>query len=415
MRALYFAAAAAAFLFALLSYGVLSLNAFSFLLFAAVVASVIYSDRKKIKFTAGIIMMRRTKRFRDTIDSIAGRHSRFWSVFGSIGAVVAVIVMIGGTLLLADQSIKIAAGVTKEGARLILPGPSLSIDVPGVLIVPWWIWVIAIAFVIIPHETMHGIMCRVDKVRIKSVGWILLLILPGAFVEPDEKQLKKSSRKTKLRVYAAGSFINVFLAAVIFLMLVASSKFIFAPAGIAFYAGENSSFGGNITGSIREINGAATTSVASLREEIAKYKAGDVVDLKISGIESSVPAFRGPLSLLSPETAFVVSGDETRSVELTEEEGRTVLGIRVIGNAYVFSPGSAYLPLYVLLVWMFIISFLVGLVNILPIKPLDGGYLFEEIVRGFTKRDRIIVMAVSASMLMLLLFNVFGPIALSHI
>jgi membrane-associated protease RseP (regulator of RpoE activity) len=38
-------------------------------------------------------------------------------------------------------------------------------------------------------------MSRVEKIRVKSAGLLLVLVLPGAFVEPDEKQLKKFSAR----------------------------------------------------------------------------------------------------------------------------------------------------------------------------------------------------------------------------
>lgn len=393
-------------LYVLLSLGFLSLNAFSFIAFVAVVAAVIYMDRKNIKLTAGILLMRRTKRFRAIIDRVARRHRTFWSAFGILGVVVAVITMIGGSLLLIDQTVKIATGVTKEGARLILPGPAASLDTPGILFVPWWIWVVAIAFVIIPHETMHGIMCRVDRVRIKSVGWILLAILPGAFVEPDDNQLKKQSSKTKMRVYAAGSFINIFLAGVLLLLLILSFKAFFAPAGVAFFAGDNSSFGENLTASIIEVNGNSIGSVEDLRAELSGYHPGDTVEVKTAKIQSSVAVFT-PL----PHGGLLINEKDVRTYNavLKEDNGRAILGISVIGGAYFFA-GSV--TLYTLLFWLFAISFFVGLVNILPLKPLDGGFLFEEIVKRFTKKDKPIVRAVSMLVVAMIVFNIVGPIIL---
>jgi membrane-associated protease RseP (regulator of RpoE activity) len=51
----------------------------------------------------------------------------------------------------------------------------------------------------------------------------------------------------------------------------------------------------------------------------------------------------------------------------------------------------------------------VGAANLLPIKPLDGGYLFEEIFRKFFgERGKEIANVLSAIILFLLLFNIFG-------
>ena len=42
---------------------------------------------------------------------------------------------------------------------------------------------------IIIHEFSHGILARVENVKINSIGLLLFAIIPGAFVEPDEEKL----------------------------------------------------------------------------------------------------------------------------------------------------------------------------------------------------------------------------------
>ena len=72
--------------------------------------------------------------------------------------------------------------------------------------------------VLVVHEFGHGIISRVEGVRIKSIGVLLLAVLPGAFVEPDEEDIEKSKRISKLRIFAAGSIFNLSLAAVALLL-----------------------------------------------------------------------------------------------------------------------------------------------------------------------------------------------------
>src|SRR2546428_8063279 len=91
-------------------------------------------------------------------------------------------------------------------------GPKmLIIPVPGVTI-SWEIFpyiLISIAVLLIPHEAAHGIASVLDKVPIKSSGVFLAIFLPGGFVEIDEEDLSKRKARTKLRVFAGGSFTNV--------------------------------------------------------------------------------------------------------------------------------------------------------------------------------------------------------------
>src|SRR5207247_11213033 len=85
------------------------------------------------------------------------------------------------------------------------------IPLPGITI-SWEIFpyiLISIAALLIPHEVDHGVASVLDKVPIKSSGVFLAVILPGGFVEIDEEDLSKRRARTKLRVFAAGSFTNV--------------------------------------------------------------------------------------------------------------------------------------------------------------------------------------------------------------
>ena len=62
-------------------------------------------------------------------------------------------------------------------------------------------------------------------------------------------------------------------------------------------------------------------------------------------------------------------------------------------------------------IFIFLFSFGIGLVNLLPIKPLDGGLIFEELVSG-SRYKKMIVRGVSVFMLLVLLFNIIGPLFL---
>ena len=68
--------------------------------------------------------------------------------------------------------------------------------------------------------------------------------------------------------------------------------------------------------------------------------------------------------------------------------------------------------LYGLFFWIFVLNLGIGVVNILPIKPLDGGLFFEEIVGKFFKNPAPIVKGVSILVVALLVFNLLGPIFL---
>ncbi len=393
-----------------LSY-IISMDIALFAGFVIAVAGIMYADRKKVKLE-GIIFIRRTQKGRDFIDRVARGASGFWRAISYAGIGLAVILMIGGSLLLLSQAHAILSGA-EGGVKLLLPGPvSAPVNAPGVFVVPWWIWVIGIAVVIIPHEFMHGIMCRIDKVRIKSVGWLLLLVIPGAFVEPDEKQLQKMSKTTKLRVYAAGSFANMIVAAIILIIFALFFAATVQPAGV--FVGtipDSPAYNASVNGSIISIASADVRSDADISRILSQYKPGDTVEVKTAAMLARVPSFI-PGNVI-PGAAAAIDKNDIRSYSITlgthPERNAAFLGVSPVAMAVSIGIGlDTYATIATLLLWMFIFSFGIGLVNLLPIKPLDGGLVLEELVGG----RKSIVRGVSIFMLLVLIFNLVGPLFL---
>jgi membrane-associated protease RseP (regulator of RpoE activity) len=62
------------------------------------------------------------------------------------------------------------------------------------------------------HEFAHGILTRVGKMTVKSLGLLFMVVPIGAFVEPDEEQLAKVDRGRRSRVFAVGPATNIITA-----------------------------------------------------------------------------------------------------------------------------------------------------------------------------------------------------------
>ena len=159
------------------------------------------------------VIMWKTQRLRGLISKINNLSPKFWRWYMNVGIVVAfgAMIFITYTLLSTLPSVFDSPSVS-----IVIPG----VDIPGSQIyVPFVYGLIGLATVLIVHEFSHGIQAVGEKIPIKSIGLMLFIILPGAFVEPDEDKLKEAKRISRLRVYAAGSIANVTLA-VIALILV---------------------------------------------------------------------------------------------------------------------------------------------------------------------------------------------------
>ena len=102
--------------------------------------------------------------------------------------------------------------------RNILLIPGLNEYVPFV-----WGW-IALFVTMFVHEFAHGILCRVEGVRVKSMGVVTFLVAPiAAFVEPDDEELFGKDQKpplvskgARIRILSAGVISNFIVAFIAF-------------------------------------------------------------------------------------------------------------------------------------------------------------------------------------------------------
>ena len=392
----------------------IDLYTLSVVLFFAILGIVIYRDRKNIDFKY-ILLMRRTKRFRNILDKIAKESITFWKVIGTIAFVVCLIVMIYGTYVMVDIAYLIQTGViTQPALSFALPVPSEQVIVaPGFIGIPFWFWILVISIILIPHEAFHGIIARAEKIKLRDVGLMLLAIFPGAFVEPDEKQLRKSKLMTKLRIFSAGSFINI---AIGFLIILLVQSLIWSPnvGGILITnviestpAAEIGLEPGMVIESINDrettmnfdeysfmilmISGSNTEEITGyisslvLYRQLALYNPGDTVELKVSG-----------------------NNYDLKLAEHPKIEGFPYIGINSTLNTKDASLFAVVFPLFGL---MATLSILVGAFNILPIYPLDGGLIVQSIAERFAKKKaKYIVMGITAAMVIVIIFSFVGPL-----
>ncbi|MDY6770865.1 MAG: site-2 protease family protein [Candidatus Nanohaloarchaea archaeon] len=233
--------------------GFLNMNIVAILLLVAGVAALLWRDREKIE-RHSILIVRRTEHGIEFLDRVAKRAPRLWKVWSTLGVIGSFVVMGFIVYFLFKNGLKVlmsAQAVPAVGLLLPTVGGQASMG-PGYFLVPFWYWIVGISTVAIFHEMMHGVIARNEGFPIKSVGWFVLGILPGAFVEPEgEEMLPDASDddeeeadddkdedadddedddgplrvegpwgdgdwKSKLRVLAAGSAANLTIALLIF-------------------------------------------------------------------------------------------------------------------------------------------------------------------------------------------------------
>lgn len=368
----------------------------SIIIFLGLFAGLILKDRKNIEFK-GILITRRTKKGRKLIDNIANISPRFWKTIGSIGVLVCFGGMIFGVYFLINT---LLAPTGAPSLSIVIPFPSSEATIGyGYIGVPFWYFIIGVLSLVFVHEGMHGILSRAEGIKIKNLGLLLLAVIPGAFVEPDEKQLKKASWKTQIRIYAGGSFSNFLLAGFVFLLLLLVISPVFLMEGVGYLGYVNSTQHEqdpypaqklNITDPIIYMNGERISDVEDLSNFMQGTRPGQIVSLQTYNKTYEVILAENPDN---PEQGFIgVSG---------------VQQTRMIKSSFVGTPFYGSINFLVeMLNWIFMLNLGVGLVNIFPIKPLDGGLMIESLgKRFFPKYSQGVVRLFAAIFLSLIAGN----------
>ena len=377
------------------------------LIVAIYILAFLFRERLKIDIY-GPILMRRTQKMKGWIDFIANLSPRFWRWSMNIGIPIAILGMIFMvytiimSLIYMIQAYMIQTP-SAPAAALLLPG----VDIPGSpVFIPIVSGLIALVLLMVVHEFGHGILARVDGVRIKSIGVILAAILPGAFVELNEEDVEKAKRSVKLRIYAAGSIFNIALAGIaLSVVLILSSSFIpyaFQPDGLTI---TSITPNGPAEGVLKEgmivtnINGYPVNNRTDYTDLILdKTKPGDKLTYITDQGTYTITSTGQPnnASITYPgtrsETHLVVKPD------VSDNYGETLPWFLY----YLSDVGY----------WVFALNLVVALFNLLPLKPLDGGIILEELLGYKLSEEMVgkIVSSVSVVMVSIVAFLIISSI-----
>ncbi|MCS7132071.1 MAG: site-2 protease family protein, partial [Hadesarchaea archaeon] len=322
----------------------------------------------------GGMLMWRTKHGLWLIDRIARTSKRGWFAFGTAAAIVGAILMVFVFVNLAVNAV-----MTIQRPEAAVPG--VRFVIPGITI-PLVAGLIAIVSVLVVHEVAHGIVLRAQGLPAKSVGLLLLLVIPGAFVEPDEEKLNASPVAKRLRVFGAGSFANVIFAFLCLgIILVALTP---RPGVYVLGVRENGPSQGILAPGMRlyEINGIALRSEEDYYRLMRDIQPGEDLTVLTDRGTFVITACKHPRENMGDLGVLLISAIPRSSfvnpLAVFEVAILEFFGYPVF-HPYVYSTSLSW-GLIDVLKWMFLLNGGVGLFNLLPAVPLDGGYIFRGLM-----------------------------------
>ena len=158
-----------------------------FLFYLAIIV-ILFIKRKKIETQAKIIILYRMKWGLKWMDKYSKKFREWIILLGYIGVGAGFVGLVFISYILIKNLYDLIVSPTAvSGVSLVLPG----INVPGLGVLPFWYWLIAIFIIAIVHEFSHGIVARAHDIKVKNTGIVFFGPIIGAFVEPDEKNLQK--------------------------------------------------------------------------------------------------------------------------------------------------------------------------------------------------------------------------------
>lgn len=305
---------------------------------------------------------------------LLGRTERATRIFSNVSIVLGFIMMGAGFwYLISNLSNFFVKPEAFAEMTVLIPGVTIqsSSNIAYFLL--------AVPIVLVMHEGAHGIVATLEKIKIKTGGFAVFIALFAGFVEPDEEEFAKAKKISRLRVIGAGATSNVI--------------FSFVIAGLLLF---NPSFALIMPDGIRNVlySEPLGVPIISVEPGSGAEKAGlqkDDIITGINGVHIALPQDFSKVQLKPGDTATVTltrSGQTLQIPVITtpskDDPQKGMLGImRAALPSY--QPVVPYYihwspEVFMFLLWLWMLSFFIGIFNMLPLPILDGGKFVHSII-----------------------------------
>jgi hypothetical protein len=331
---------------------------------------------EKFDWTFGpLFLLMRTRRFNNIIKRIAKKYARFWRIFGNVS------IFFGLLMTIASIGVLIFSLVNFFKPVIPIDGsPTVGILIPGVTISfrTFLYLIIPIILTMIPHELAHGVVSHADGVELRSTGLAFFAIFFGAFVEPEEEDLLKSSYNTRMRTFASGMFPNLILGLLTIPVLIFSAN-ILSP----FYHAQDGVL-------IHEVTKDSAADTGGLKRGIAIF---DINNTHIYNYDN----FSSYMNYTRPNDLLVLNTTEgTINIVLGHHPDNNQTGYLGVGTHNYRAPkfpwAWKFFPRFFEqeLLWTIVVTFGSVLFNALPIPfILDGDKLLSSFLFQYVKNKNL--------------------------
>ncbi|KAG2472583.1 MAG: Peptidase M50 [Nitrosopumilales archaeon] len=308
------------------------------------------------------------------LTKLLGRTKRGIRVFADV-SVVAGFLMMGFAFWFLLNNVSNYFVEPSEFAELtvLIPGVTLTSSASITY------FFLSIPIVLIIHEGAHGIVATLEKIKIKTGGFAIFIALFAGFVEPDEEEFNNAKKISKLRVIGAGATSNVIFSFALGAILLTNPLFaIILPEPIQgfFYESPDGVLVLSlIEGAGAENAGMQPNDIITAINEINVITPLDFRKVDLTPGETvSVTILRGEQELQFPVVITPAPDDPERGL----------IGI-MRDNSFAYKPVLNFIEwnnpqLSMFLLWLWMISFFIGIINMLPLPILDGGKFIHSII-----------------------------------
>ena len=335
----------------------------------------------------------KNKSVNDVLIKILGRTERGIKVFANISVIAGFLMMGFAFYFLLNNVLNyFVAQSNFSELTVLIPGVTLT-SAPAITY-----FLLSIPIVLVMHEGAHGIVAALEKIKIKTGGFAVFIALFAGFVEPDEEEFDKAKKISKLRVIGAGATSNVMFAIVLGAIMLTNPIFGMVLESIPL-------FGEVILNTFYEMSQGVL--ILSIIENSGAEQAGLLANDVITTI-NDIP-IHGPADfpILNPgEMASVSVLRDGQALEFglevmasPDDPQRGLIGI-MRDNSIPYKPvmdfidwSSVDFNISMFLLWLWMISFFIGIINMLPLPILDGGKFIHTIIdKRFSDKSVNIVM-----------------------